>query len=121
MQVFAHPRPTHYPGIMEQVRTLYNYTGGKYGFISGHATNCFGFASFTVLLFRNKPYSIVAISWAVMVSYSRIYLGVHFLSDIVGGMISGIIVGFFIYKLYHLFQKKSSTYALCYLQQTFGC
>jgi Membrane-associated phospholipid phosphatase len=107
--LFARPRPTHYPGIMEHVRTLYNYTGGKYGFISGHATNSFGFITFTALLFKNKLYSIVAISWAVIVSYSRIYLGVHFVSDITGGMITGIIIGFFIYKLYYLFQKKSPT------------
>ena len=106
--LFARPRPTHYPGIMEHVRTLYDYTGGKYGFISGHATNSFGFATFTTLLFRNKLYGMIIFLWAVMVSYSRIYLGVHFVSDVVGGMICGLIISFFIYKLYYLIQKKSS-------------
>jgi len=108
--LFARPRPTHYPEIMEHVRTLHNYTGGRYGFISGHTTNSFGFAIFTTLLFKNKIYGIVVFSWAIVVAYSRIYLGIHFVSDIFGGMIAGIIIGFVIYKLYYLFQKKTSTF-----------
>lgn len=56
---FARPRPTHYPGIMEHVRTLHGYCGGKYGFISGHATNAFGFAMLTALFFRNRLYTVI--------------------------------------------------------------
>lgn len=106
--LFARPRPTHYPGIMEHVRILYDYTGGRYGFISGHATNAFGFAMFTVLLFRNKIYSSVIFVWAVIMAYSRVYLGVHFISDVVAGAISGIIIGFIVYKLYAIITKKIS-------------
>jgi len=102
----ARPRPTHYPGIMEHVRTLFGYTGGKYGFISGHATNSFGFAIFTALLFRNKLYTITIFIWASIVAYSRIYLGVHFISDVVGGAITGIIIGFLVYKGYSCISYK---------------
>lgn len=96
----ARPRPTHYPGIMEHIRTLFGYTGGQYGFISGHATNSFGFAMFTALIFRNRFYTIVIFIWASIIAYSRIYLGVHFISDIIGGAIAGILIGFLVYKGY---------------------
>lgn len=104
--LFERPRPTHYPGIMESVRTLNGYTGGRYGFISGHATNAFGFAIFTLLLFKNKYYTIVILIWAALISYSRVYLGVHFISDITVGAISGIILGMLVYKLYQVAGNK---------------
>jgi len=105
-QLFARPRPTHYPGIMNYVRTLYGYSGGHYGFISGHATNCFGFAIFTALLFRNKTYNCVVFSWVTIMIYSRVYIGVHFVSDVVFGALSGIVIGVIIYQLYHLLMNK---------------
>ncbi len=104
--LFARPRPTHYPGIMEHVRILYGYTGGHYGFISGHATNSFGFAMFTTLLFRNKYYSIVIFTWALIISYSRIYLGVHFISDIVGGILAGLLIGIATFYLLRFAEKR---------------
>lgn len=102
----SRPRPTHYPGILEHVRTLYNYTGGKYGFVSGHSTNSFGFAIFTSLLFKNKNYTTVVFLWAIIVGYSRIYLGVHFLSDIIGGVITGLIIGYLVYSAYRYITEK---------------
>ncbi|MCI1682769.1 MAG: phosphatase PAP2 family protein [Bacteroides sp.] len=104
--LFARPRPTHYPYIMEHVKTLFGYKGGHYGFISSHAANSFGFAVFTAFLFRNKLYSIAIFVWATIVSYSRIYLGVHFPSDIIGGMIAGFLIGFFMYKVYRIVKRK---------------
>lgn len=103
---FARLRPTHYPGIAEHVRTLYGYVGGQYGFISGHATNSLGFATLTALLFRNKLYSIAIYIWALLISYSRIYLGVHFVSDVVVGALAGISIGFLTYKAYRLYLQK---------------
>ncbi len=76
------------------------YRGGRYGFISSHAANTFGVAIFLMSIFRNRLFSISIILWAVLVSYSRIYLGVHYPGDILGGMVVGIIVGVFIYHLY---------------------
>ncbi len=108
--LFQRERPTHYPEIMEHVRTLYGYKGGRYGFISGHATNSFGFAMFTSLLLRNKYYTLYIMAVACVISYSRIYLGVHFISDVTGGIIAGILIGYIVYKLYLFVGKKTGYY-----------
>ena len=96
---FERFRPTHHPDFMNEVNTVFDYRGGRYGFISSHAANAFGFATLTSLIFRNKFYSIMILTWATINSYSRIYLGVHFISDIVAGMIVGILFGWIVYKL----------------------
>ncbi len=93
-------RPTHYPGIENLVHTVNGYTGGKYGFISAHSANGFGIATISALLFRYRPFTYVIFLWATITAYSRIYLGVHFISDVLGGMLVGISVGFFVYWLY---------------------
>lgn len=105
---FARPRPTSYPGVMEYVRLFGGrQIGGKgLGFVSCHATNAFGFATFSVLLFRNKLYFWVIMTWALIMGYSRVYLGVHFVSDVIGGMILGITIGFITYTLYRLSARK---------------
>lgn len=100
--LFARPRPTHHPDFMNDVKTLYGYMGGKYGFISGHAANSFGIAAFSALLFRNRYYTIVIMFWATIVALSRVYLGAHFISDIVAGAISGIAIAALVYLLYKL-------------------
>ncbi|PXX98927.1 phospholipid phosphatase [Marinifilum breve] len=103
-EVFKHGikrfRPTHDPFIGNLVDTVGNYRGGKYGFVSSHATNVFGLAVFTSLLFKSKFFNYFIFSWAILVSYSRIYLGVHYPYDIIGGAILGILIGWCIFKLY---------------------
>lgn len=103
---FARLRPTHYPVIMDHVRTLYGYTGGQYGFMSGHATNAFGFAMLTSLVFKNKVYTIFIFIWAAIMAYSRIYLGVHFISDVFAGAVFGSLIGYSVFRLYVLTTKK---------------
>ena len=104
--MFQRFRPTHHPDFKDQVDFLFGYKGGRYGFASSHASNAFGLAMFTALLFRNKLFSITIFTFAVITAYSRIYLGVHFISDIVAGALIGIIAGFLIYKLYIFLRKK---------------
>lgn len=104
---FARLRPVFHPDFMNDIKTIGTYTGGGlYGFISGHSTFAFGIAMFTSLLFRYKPYTVVVFLWALIMVYSRIYFGVHFLSDVVAGTIMGLIIGTGVYYLYELYLEK---------------
>jgi undecaprenyl-diphosphatase len=97
---FSRFRPTHHPEFMDDVQTVFDYRGGKYGFISSHAANAFGFVTLTSLIFRYKIYTILLFLWATVNAYSRIYLGVHFISDIIGGMLAGVFLGWMVYRIY---------------------
>lgn len=98
--IFTRFRPTHHPDFMDQVKVVLGYRGGLYGFISSHAANAFGFATLMALIFRDKVFSWTIFIWAIITAYTRIYLGVHFISDIVPGAISGLIFGYLVYKAY---------------------
>ncbi len=103
---FERFRPTHHPDFKELVDMVNGYRGGKYGFISGHATNSFGIALFLSLLFRHRGVTLTALSWAALNSYTRIYLGVHFISDIVAGMLAGSLLAFLLYQLMMLLMHR---------------
>ncbi|MDR2041163.1 MAG: phosphatase PAP2 family protein [Tannerella sp.] len=105
---FARLRPTHHPDFCEQVQIIGNYRGGRYGFISGHAANAFGFALFTLLLFRNRLYTTVILLWGLLMAYTRIYMGVHFISDILPGALAGSLFGFAGYRLYVRVRRKTA-------------
>lgn len=96
---FERFRPTHHPDFKELVDIVNGYRGGKYGFISGHATNSFGLAVFLSLLFRHRGVTVAVLGWALLNSYTRIYLGVHFISDIVAGILAGSLLAFLLYRL----------------------
>ncbi|MDR2776301.1 MAG: phosphatase PAP2 family protein [Tannerella sp.] len=104
--LFVRFRPTHHPEFMDKVQTVFGYRGGNYGFISSHATNAFGFVTFTALIFRYRFYFIMLYLWATVNSYSRIYLGVHFISDVIPGVVMGFFFGWLVFKLYVFARKK---------------
>jgi undecaprenyl-diphosphatase len=104
--VFERFRPSHDPSLEGMVNLVSGYKGGRYGFVSSHATNSFGFALFTSLLFRNKLYTFFIFSWSLLVIYTRIYLGVHFPGDVIGGMILGLILGYAVYRLTNWFSNS---------------
>ena len=98
--LFSRLRPTHHPDFKDQVNTVFNYRSGQYGFISGHATNAFGFVMLTTLIFKSRFYAISLFTWAFVFAYSRIYLGVHFISDIIPGIVAGLLIGWMVYSCY---------------------
>ncbi|MDR1919087.1 MAG: phosphatase PAP2 family protein [Tannerellaceae bacterium] len=103
---FCRFRPTHHPDFMDQVKTVFDYRGGHYGFISSHAANGFGFAAFMSLLFRSRLFTGAVFFWAACSAYSRVYLGVHFISDIVFGGVAGLLFGSGVYLLYVWLRKR---------------
>ena len=105
--LFARPRPVFHPSFMDDVRTIYDSVAEPYGFVSGHSATAFGLATFTALLFRNTFYTCAIFLWAFLMAYSRIYLGVHFISDIVAGALAGIAFGFLVFRLYRSYTKQN--------------
>ena len=83
-------RPSSPDNPLSSLLHLVNdYRGGRCGFPSCHAANTFALALFLSLLFKNSLFTIAIISWSLLVSYSRLYLGVHNPSDILGGILIG--------------------------------
>jgi len=106
-EVFHRLRPCHNTDIQNLIHMVNDYCGKKYGFVSSHAANTFALAGFTSFLFRNKIYSCLILFWATVVSYSRVYLGVHYPGDILGGMLLGIGLGILFYWLYSYISSSS--------------
>ncbi len=94
-------RPSHNVAIKDIVHTVNDHKGGVYGFISNHAANVFGVAFYIFFLLRptRKIILISLFMWAAFIAYTRIYLGVHYPLDVLGGAIWGFISAFLVSKL----------------------
>ncbi|QBA64631.1 phosphatase PAP2 family protein [Muriicola soli] len=95
-------RPCHDPELDSLFRLVKSSCGGKYGYFSAHAANSFALAVFFTHFFRSTYplLSRVLILWAVVVSYSRIYIGVHFPLDVLSGAFVGLLMGWLFFRLY---------------------
>ncbi|MBQ5574699.1 MAG: phosphatase PAP2 family protein [Bacteroidales bacterium] len=82
-------RPCWDEEIKDLVHIVNDDRGGKYGFFSAHAAVFFGLAYMTSRFFRNKYFTATIYVIAVMVAYSRIYLGRHYLGDVLVGAVVG--------------------------------
>jgi undecaprenyl-diphosphatase len=92
----ARLRPCH-DASLAQVINLVDGCGGSYGFMSSHAANSFGIAVLMMVTLERKYnwLKLLMLTWAAVVSYSRIYLGAHFPGDVVAGALLGSISALF--------------------------
>ena len=97
----ARLRPIHNPEIADMIHIVNGYRGGLYGFVSSHAANAATFVTFTALIFRNNIYTILLSLWAFLTAYSRVYLGVHYVGDVLGGALIGILVAVVVYVIFN--------------------
>lgn len=114
-EMFQRYRPSHNLEIKEQILFVLDqngnpYKGGKFGFVSSHAANMFGVVTLFFLLMRPLKwyYTLILFLWAGLISYSRIYLGVHYPADIIAGGILGMSLGIMVFFLFRFFIPSKS-------------
>ena len=99
------PRPSYVPAWHSIIHLSPAGPGGHYGFVSGHATNTFALAFFLAFILpkTHRWLKCILFAWATLVSYSRIYNGVHYPGDILGGMLLAALVAFLFNKIFRYF------------------
>lgn len=107
--IFLRYRPSHHSELTNELHFYLKangeyYKGGMYGFVSSHATNFFAFAAFVSFALKNY---FNKLKWwlfgvAILVSFSRLYQGVHYASDLVGGAIVGVFIAYIMYRFLYL-------------------
>ena len=100
-------RPSHESALQGLIHLSEAGAGGTYGFISSHAANAFALTAFLFFILQKNFnwLKVILIPWALLVSYSRIYNGVHYPLDVLVAMLLGIILGWLISKLYFRFNS----------------
>ena len=99
-------RPTHDPSLESMVHVINGYRGGMYGFVSSHAANSFAVATLLALVMRHRVVTLSMFTWALLQCYSRVYLGVHYPGDILGGIIVGVLAGWLVWQLMRWIQRR---------------
>jgi len=101
--LFGRPRPCADDFFSNQVRLVASYCGGNGSFPSSHAANHFGKALFFFLTLRHTAPKMMWLFfvWAAAICFSQVYVGVHYPSDILGGIITGMLIGWFVGDLYY--------------------
>lgn len=101
-------RPSNDPTFKYMVQVVDDIRLKGYSFCSAHAANTMSLAVFFSLLIRSKMLTITLVIWSLINCWTRLYLGVHYPSDILCGMIIGIIVGILVYLLYYKIYRRIS-------------
>ena len=106
----ARPRPTRVPELEGVLHLVNGYRSGRYGFVSSHAANTMAVALLFSLIWRNKIATYGLMLWVAANCYSRMYLGVHYPTDILGGLMVGALVAVGVYAMlvrYRVVEKSN--------------
>ena len=98
-ELVARPRPTRVPELEGVLHLVNGYRSGRYGFVSSHAANTMAVALLFSLIWRNKIATVGLMLWVAANCYSRMYLGVHYPLDIMGGLVVGALVALTMYAV----------------------
>ncbi|WKZ66879.1 MAG: phosphatase PAP2 family protein [Flavobacteriales bacterium] len=101
-------RPCHEPSLSGLVHLVYKDCGGRFGFVSSHASNHFAIALFMIGVLGAKPRWVLGalLGWAMLIAYSRVYLGVHYPGDVLVGGLYGAMIGSFAALIFRRFIAK---------------
>lgn len=99
-------RPTRDPAVAPLLHTVRGYTGGMYGTVSGHASTSFFIFLLSSLIMRRGWFTAMMLCYALLTSYSRIYLGVHFPMQILFGIILGTLVALLLWWLFRWLSRR---------------
>ena len=88
----ARPRPSRVPELEGVLHLVNGYKSGQFGFVSSHAANTMACGMLFSLIWRKKLATLGLMLWVAMNCYSRMYLGVHYPLDIIGGLLVGALV-----------------------------
>ena len=99
-------RPTHDPSLESMVHVVNGYRGGLYGFVSSHAANSFAVATLLSFIMRHRLVTFSLFTWSLLQCYSRMYLGVHYPGDILGGIVVGMLAGWLVWRLMCWIQRR---------------
>lgn len=109
--LIARLRPIHDILMQDSVQVVNNYRAEGYSFFSAHASNTMAVAVFFSLLVKDRLFACTLITWALVNCWTRLYLGVHYPSDIIVGVVWGSVSGLFAYTMYNKVKDTRSVRA----------